>query len=154
MDSFRETEPYNVVTFNTCGYENHLKVGEKHYKRQMFAGSLHGLRSLHRECQCGKPANHDFITGPQKSKASATYPKELCQEYAKLAIAQLKLMGKEEFLKSRMTSLQDTIDASKARIFHRLDVFGPAAESLKKTDRVSRSRSRDRGRERPATFLP
>ena len=150
MDSFRETEPHNVVTFNTCGYESHIKVGERHYKPQMFAGSLHGLRSLHRECQCGKPSNHDFITGPQKSKASATYPKELCVEYAKLAIAQLKLMGKEEFLKSRMTSLQDTIDASKAKIFHRLDVFGPAAEE----DRQGQPKSKPRPKPRSPRDFP
>ena len=70
------------------------------------------------------PGNHDVIVGSEKSKASATYPTELCKEYAKLAIAQLKLMGKEEFLKSRMTSLQDTIDASKAKIIYMEEAFG------------------------------
>jgi hypothetical protein len=53
MEKFREVMPYNEVLFNTCGYEGHLEVGHKHYKPQMFAGTLHGIKTLHRSCQCG-----------------------------------------------------------------------------------------------------
>jgi hypothetical protein len=54
--------------------------------------------------------------GPEKSQASAEYPEKLCREYAILAVSQLKLMGKEEFLKSRMESLQDKIEKTKAAV--------------------------------------
>jgi hypothetical protein len=54
--------------------------------------------------------------GPEKSKASAEYPEKLCREYAILAVSQLKLMGKEELLKSRMESLQDKIEKTKAAV--------------------------------------
>ena len=53
VEKFRETTPHNVVQFNTCGHENGLPVGKKHFKPQMFAGSLRGLKTLKRECQCG-----------------------------------------------------------------------------------------------------
>eukprot|EP00435_Cladocopium_sp_Y103_P065381 s228_g27.t1 len=148
MDAFRNTTPHNSVLFNTCGYESHLEVGAKHYKPQMFAGSLQGIGALKRNCQCGSPSNHDVITGPQKSKASATYPDELCKEYARLAIAQLKRMGTEEFLKSRMTSLQDTIDAAKAKVVYRGDTLesGPKSTSTTGTKHKAQSPRRDRSR--------
>ena len=94
MEKFRNTSPHYEVEFNTCGYESKIPVGKKHYKPQMFAGSRHGLGTLKRECQCGYPGSHETIVGSEKSKASAAYPTELCREYTKLAIAQLKLMGK------------------------------------------------------------
>ena len=124
MDKFKNTAPHYEVVFNTCGFESRLPIGQKHFKPQMFAGSLHGLGTLRRECRCGDLSNHETIVGQERSKASATYPGELCREYAKLAIGQLKLMGKEEFLKSRMTSLQGTIDAAKAKVIYRDESFG------------------------------
>ena len=86
MDKFRSTMPHYEVEFNTCGYESRIPIGKKHYKPQRFEGSLQGLGTLRRECQCGYPGNHEVITGQDRSKASATYPGELCREYAKLAI--------------------------------------------------------------------
>ena len=57
-----------------------------------------GLKELKGECQCGDIKNHEFVVGKEKSKASGRYPGELCDKYAKLAISQLDLMAKEEFL--------------------------------------------------------
>ena len=105
------------------------------------------MQCLSLECTCGEPGNHDSITGPAKSKASATYPKALCEAYARLAVEHLKLMGKEEFLRSRMASLQNTIDVAKARIVKRDEPFGPDAhvQDEKKTKaKEARSRSRRR----------
>ena len=126
MDNFRDTMPYKEVQFNTCAYEDDIPVGRRHFKPQMFAGSLHGIAGLSRKCNCGS-AQHEPIVGADKSKASATYPASLCREYAKLAVTHLKLMGKEEFLKSRMTSLQDTIDAAKAQIYYRGGSLWPSS---------------------------
>ena len=144
MEKFRRIRPSQAVIFNTCRYEEDLEVGKRHFKPQQFEGTLRGMQCLSLECTCGSPSNHDIITGPEKSRASATYPKSLCEAYAKLAIDHLKLMGKEEFLKSRMASLQNTIDASKAKIVKREEVFGPAAkeEAERKKDANARKRSR------------
>lgn len=56
MEKSRNSSPHYEVQFNTCGYESKIPVGKKHYKPQMFAGSLYGLGTLKRECQCGYPA--------------------------------------------------------------------------------------------------
>eukprot|EP00435_Cladocopium_sp_Y103_P072956 s218_g41.t2 len=141
MRKFLHAEGVNTVIFNTCGYEEHLPVGSRHYKPQQFSGMLRDIAKLKRSCGCGSPGNHEAITGPVKSKASATYPDDLCKEYAKLAVEQLKLIGKEEFLKSRMKSLQDTIDAAKARIIRR-EHPGMSERSIRKQRPRTRSPKR------------
>lgn len=146
MQKFRKIRPGQSVIFNTCRYEEDLELGKRHYKPQHFEGTLRGMQCLSLECTCGDPSNHEAITGPVKSKASATYPTALCQAYAKLAIGHLKLMGKEEFLRSRMASLQDTIDVTKARIIKREDEFGPGAERNEGATGSNRGRSRPRSR--------
>ena len=107
MNKFWNLGAVETVIFNTCGYESDLEVGKKHYKSQQFSGTLRKLQDFKRSCQCGSPSNHDIITGACKSRASATYP-TLCKEYARLAVEHFMTMGKEEFLKSCMTFLQDT----------------------------------------------
>ena len=147
MEKFRRVRPSQGVIFNTCRYEEDLELGKRHFKPQQFEGTLRGMQCLSLECTCGEPGNHDSITGPAKSKASATYPKALCEAYARLAVEHLKLMGKEEFLRSRMASLQNTIDVAKARIVKRDEPFGPDAhvQDEKKTKaKEARSRSRRR----------
>lgn len=128
MERFRRLRPSQSVIFNTCRYEEDLELWRRHYKPQQFEGTLRGMQTLSLECTCGSPGNHEAIIGPKKSKASATYPQALCEAYAKLAIDHLKLMGKEEFLRSRMTSLQKTIDVAKAMVVYRGDQFGPGAD--------------------------
>jgi len=55
--------------------------------------------------------------GRERSRASGTYPEELCDKYARCAISQFLLMGKEEFLhyKEMMMKLKETIDGYKAK---------------------------------------
>lgn len=74
MNKFWNLGNIDTVIFNTCAYEDDLEVGKKHYKPQQFSGTLRGLPSMSKSCSCGSPQNHDTITGPTKSKASATYP--------------------------------------------------------------------------------
>ena len=114
------------------------------------------MQCLSLECTCGEVSNHEAITGPERSKASATYPGALCQAYARLAIDHLKLMGKEEFLRSRMASLQNELDVTKARIFKRADEFGPGAEPPTRHVKLERktSRSRSRGKTRFPSLSP
>ena len=116
MDKFLQKDKRFFARFNTCRYESGVEIGKRHFKPQQFAGSLLGLPELSKECSCGKHAKHEPVIGPTRSKASAEYPEKLCREYAILAISQLKLMGKEEFLKARMSSLQDEINQTKAGV--------------------------------------
>ena len=77
MEKFRNTSPHYEVEFNTCGYESKIPVGKKHYKPQMFAGSLHGLGTLKRKCQVPvrlprQPRNHCGL-GEVKSFGNVSY---------------------------------------------------------------------------------
>eukprot|EP00435_Cladocopium_sp_Y103_P009539 s1894_g2.t1 len=138
MASFLGHGTRNMANFNTCRYESDIELGKRHFKPQRFAGSMLGLAELSKDCNCGKHTKHEPIVGPERSRASAEYPEKLCREYAILAITQLKLMGKEEFLKSRMSKLQDSIDKAKAMITERNTVmpFNPT------TPQSARRRSR------------
>ena len=113
MEDFINDTKVSSVLFNTCCYENYLPVGKRHFKPQQFSGSMIGLKELKGECQCGGSSNHEFIVGKEKSQASGRYPGELCDKYAKLAVAQLELMAKEEFLSIRREKLQKVIDEHK-----------------------------------------
>ena len=57
------------------------------------------------------------LMGRERSRAWGTYPEELCDKYARCAISQFLLMGKEEFLhyKEMMMKLKETIDGYKAK---------------------------------------
>ena len=44
------------------------------------------------------------LHGKEASRASAIYPKDFCEEYAKLAVKHFQKMGKQEFLKLKMES--------------------------------------------------
>lgn len=77
MEKFRNTSPHYEVEFNTCGYESKIPVGKKHYKPQMFAGSLHGLGTLKRKCQVPvrlprQPRNHCGL-GEVKNFGNVSY---------------------------------------------------------------------------------
>ena len=102
------------ANFNTCRYEPELEVGKKHFKPQLFAGTLFGIENLSKTCTCGAINNHDPITGYEKSRASATYPRALCVEYAELLVNQFNLMGKAEFYALRMERLSKELAAKKA----------------------------------------
>ena len=111
-----EEKGMKVARFNTCAYEPHLKVGSKHFKPQQFVGSLLGMDTLCKTCNCGQPSNHEAIVGKEKSSASGEYPKELCAHLARLIVTQFKLMAREEWLKRRMTKLEITITEKKEEL--------------------------------------
>ena len=116
MKEFTKRSGRRVALFNTCAYQNQTPIGNRHFKPQKFVGTLMGIEQLCKRCGCGGFATHDAIIGPQKSKESGRYPDEFCEAYAKLAIQHLILMGKEEYLKERMTKLGDTIRKRKAEV--------------------------------------
>ena len=116
MKEFTKRSGRRVALFNTCAYQNQTPIGNRHFKPQKFVGTLMGIEQLCKRCGCGGFATHDAIIGPQKSKESGRYPDEFCEAYAKLAIQHLILMGKEEYLKERMTKLGDTIGKRKAEV--------------------------------------
>eukprot|EP00435_Cladocopium_sp_Y103_P030830 s1995_g7.t1 len=104
-----------VSRFDTCAYQSKVPLGSRILKPQQFAGSMIGIKELGRSCPCGGDAKHEPVIGRERSKASGTYPDELCEQYAKLAITQLYLMGKEEFLTYKKERLQKSIDQHKSK---------------------------------------
>ena len=66
---------------------------------------------------------------------------KLCKEYAILAVSQLVLMGKEEFLSSRMSTLSEFIERSKPGVVDR-DTVQPIPEPPKPPRKRSTSRRR------------
>jgi len=151
MKDFTKGSGRRVAAFNTCAYQGHLPRGQRHFKPQKFVGTLLGIEQLCKRCGCGEFAPHDAIIGPQKSKESGRYPNEFCEAYAKLAIQHLTLMGKEEYLKERMTSLESTIRKRKAEVVEHNTLRPPScspptrrrrkADETLKRDREERDRS-------------
>ena len=80
-----------------------FKWGRTHFKPQKFAGTL--LASGHWR---GAASARGSRPNRRKNQVEGLcrVPKALCLEYAKLLIAHLKLMGKEEFLAYRMKALK------------------------------------------------
>ena len=114
MQEFTNLRSVITTDFNTCAFEPHLKVGEKHWKPQRMVGSLYGLNVYNtQKCQCGEGAKHDPIVGREKSKQSAEYPHGLCKLYAVLAVQHWERMAKEEYYKQKMERLQREIAEGK-----------------------------------------
>lgn len=103
-----------VVDFNTCYYEVDTEIGKRHFKPQRFVGSLRGLGSLRGVCHCGE-AGHEAVVGSARSKASAAYPWQLAEDYAKLAVAHFVDIGKAEFLKMKVKIMEDHLEVMRAR---------------------------------------
>ena len=105
MKNHVEKYKLTTVIFNTCAYEPELEIGKKHFKPQQMVGSLVNLSKLRRSCGCGD-ARHDAVVGSKKSKASARYPKAMCEEYAKLVVAHFIRMAKAEYYEMRAKAVQ------------------------------------------------
>ena len=103
-----------VVDFNTCYYEVDVEVGKRHFKPQRFAGSLRGLGSLKGHCHCGE-AGHEPIIGASRSRASAAYPMQLAEDYAKLAVSHFLDIAKAEFLKMKVKIMEEHLTQMRAR---------------------------------------
>ena len=102
-----------------------------------------GLKELAGECKCGGSSNHEFIVGKEKSAASGRYPGDLCNKYASLAIKQLQLMAREEFLSIKKEKLQKVIDEHKSKKEERTSSSSPS----KTVEASSTSRDEDQGHE-------
>ena len=126
------------VNFNTCAYEPQLPIGKRHYKPQQFVGTLLGMEALRKTCACGSRASHEAIVGKQKSKASGEYPKALCKQLAKIIVSQLKLMGREEFLKRKITKLEITITEKKEELKAKEERKEPSRASWRTPERPTR----------------
>ena len=98
------------TNFHTCAYESHLMEGYKHLKPQRMAGSLLGIQTLSKFCDCSLWAGHESILGKKKSKASAVYPPDLCQAYAKLAVMHFKKVGEQEFLAEKLEASKKEVE--------------------------------------------
>ena len=158
MKEFAKKSGRRVALFNTCAYQDQLPRGHRHFKPQKFVGTLMGIEQLCKRCGCGEFATYDAIIGPQKSKESGRYPNDFCEAYAKLAIQQLILMGKEEYLKDRMGKLETTIRKRKAEVVKYNTIRPPSRSPLTRRKREAREKlEEDRKRDRsssPATTAP
>ena len=142
------------VNFNTCAYEPHLPVGKKHYKPQQFAGTLLGMDSFRKPCTCGSRTAHEAIVGKEKSKASGEYPKALCEQLAKIIVTQLKLMGREEFLKRKISKLEITISEKKEELRAKEEKKESMSSSHHTPQRTTRRRSPSAPRKRRSKEEP
>ena len=142
MRKFSEGPKRLIAQFNTCRFQPERRRGERHYKPQQFCGTLLGLPALSLLCNCGN-ATHEPIVGPDRSKASAEYPVKLCKEYAILAVEQLILVGKEEFLTSRMATLSEFIEKNKPGVVDR-DSVQTSVPSVRPQRRRSSSSRRSK----------
>ena len=95
-----DIEVWQSAFFHTCGYEENLELGSRHFKPQLIGGTLQGLQTLRRSCQCGDRP-HEPIFGKEKSKKSAEYPKSFCQEYGRLAAKHFMRIARSEFWEAR-----------------------------------------------------
>lgn len=154
MKEFTKRSKRRTATFHTCAYQSHLPAGKRHYKPQKFVGTLMGIEQLCRQCSCGGLAQHEAVVGPQKSRESGRYPDDFCKEYAKLAIKHLMLMGKEEYLKARMTKLEKTIKKRKAEVVDHNTVYPPSPKPSGTREGTSTLRSTRARRESDSESSP
>ena len=130
MDAFKMVDNCNTLMFHTCKYQTHLPVKQRHYKPQMFMGTLNNIRSLTAFCDCeGGPREHDPVVGKEKSAASGEYPAAFCKAYANLVMQHLRRMGKEEFLTHKMKRLGEQIEITKEMLDKRNVTLVPSAEA-------------------------
>lgn len=114
VDLVETTEAWCSAFFNTCSYEDDVPLGERHYKPQLVGGTLPGILSLSRRCQCqGKP--HEPIIGKDKSAKAAAYPWAFCRAYAVLAVNHYIKMATVEFYEGRSVLLEGSIRLKKEK---------------------------------------
>ena len=148
MDAFKLLDCCTTLVFHTCQFQLDVPVEKRHYKPQMFVGSLYNLRSLTRFCDCdGGPKRHDPVVGKGKSEAAGEYPKSFCVAYAELVMQHFKKMGREEFLLHRMKQLGKQIEVSMEEIDKKKVVLVPnkAAGSSVDNPKAKEEEERDSG---------
>ena len=145
MDAFKLLECCSTLVFHTCQFQLDKPVRERHYKPQMFVGSLYNLRSLTRFCDCdGGPKQHDPVVGKSKSEAAGEYTKAFCDCYADLVMQHFRKMGREEFLLHRMKQLGKQIEVSMEEIDKKKVVLVPNKSTERSTSSAKSRRDEDR----------
>ena len=127
--------------FHTCGFEEELEVGARHFKPQLMGGTLPGLQTLRRGCPCGERP-HEPIVGKEKSKKSAEYPKALCREYGKLAAKHFMRIAKSEFLEGRAKVVEGSISklrAKRTRLEEETEVVEKKTKEIQETEDYKRA---------------
>ena len=102
------------VYFNTCAYQPDVPVGERFYKPQVFAGSLHRLASLLAVCRCGD-ASHRPVVGKETSEESGSYPFQLCMKYADLLMDHFEKVLQFEFIKMKKDQIAGEVQQLQER---------------------------------------
>jgi len=137
MDAFKLLECCATLVFHTCQYQLEKPIEQRHYKPQMFVGSLYNLRSLTRFCECdGGPKQHDPVVGKEKSEAAGEYPKAFCESYAALVMQHFRKMGREEFLLHRMKQLGEKIEVTREEIDKKKVVLVPNVDTSRSSTHV------------------
>ena len=115
VDLVESTEGWYSAHFNTCAYEKELPLGERHYKPQLVGGTLPGILTLSKRCEC-QGRTHEPIIGKNRSSKAAAYPWDFCRDYAKLAVDHYLKMAKVEYYEGRSRLLSGSIRLKKERI--------------------------------------
>lgn len=102
------------VYFNTCAYQPDVPLGQRFYKPQVFAGSLHRLGSLLAVCKCGE-ASHRPVVGKETSAESGAYPFQLCMKYADLLMDHFEKVLTFEFYKMKEEQMAEEVTKLKER---------------------------------------
>ena len=108
----REVPNFKEAFFHTCRFQQKVPKGLRIKKPQTFGGTLGGLVSLARLCNCGD-GKHLEVVGREKSKQSGQYPPDLCDEYARLAVDHFEKMGRAEYLDAKQVLLAKKINKMK-----------------------------------------
>ena len=74
--------------FNTCSFQSECRV--RWFKPGRISGRMEGLKSLEKPCNCPPWIKHEALVGKEMTSRAAEYPRELCDAYARNAIAAFK----------------------------------------------------------------
>lgn len=151
-------------TQETDGLVQHLQVSQRTCKRgrtlQTTAILWHAA-GISCFCHWSATAGRRHMSrslAPTSPELQPNIQVKLRKEYAALAVSQLLLMGKEEFLTSRMSALSEVIKKSKPGVVARNTVqSSPAPNNIPRNcpvGRRSRSRSNRRERNQKETSRP
>ena len=108
----KEVPNFKEAFFHTCRFQQKVPKGLRIKKPQTFGGTLNGLVSLARLCNCGD-AKHLEVVGKERSKQPGQYPLDLCDEYARLALDHFEKMGRAEYLDAKQVLLAKKISKMK-----------------------------------------
>ena len=139
-----DIEEWQSAFFHTCGYEENIELGSRHFKPQLIGGTLQGLQTLRRNCPCGDRP-HEPIFGKEKSKKSAEYPKSFCQEYGRLAAKHFMRIARSEFWEARTKIVKGSIDKlqdKRRRLEEETEAAEERTKAIQETEEYKRGATR------------